>query len=88
MFQPSKAVNISVLNLRQEKFMSVGSVSGTSSAAYTQAVQRQTEATESKKAGSDQDGDSDDSSSKVQSAPVPTTNSSGQVIGQHINVTA
>lgn len=67
--------------------MSVGSVGGTSSAAYTQALQRQPEATESKKAGSDQDGDSDDSS-KVQSAPAPVSNSSGQVIGQNINVTA
>lgn len=68
--------------------MSIGSVGSASSAAYTQAVQRQPEATEAKKAGPDLDGDADDGSSTVQPAPTPTTNASGQVIGQHINVTA
>lgn len=68
--------------------MSIGSVGGASSATYTQAVQRQPEATEAKKAGPDRDGDSDDGGKKVQSAPAPTTNANGQVIGQRINVTA
>lgn len=68
--------------------MSVSSVGGAASASYNQAVQRQPEATEAKKAGPDRDGDADDGSSKVQTAPAPTTNASGQVIGQRINVTA
>lgn len=67
--------------------MSVGSVGGASSATYTQAVQRQPEAAESNKVGSDRDRDSDDSS-KVQAAAAPTSNSNGQIIGQLINVTA
>lgn len=68
--------------------MSIGSVGSASSAPYTQAVQRQPEAAEAKKAGPDQDGDADDGGKKVQSTPAPTTNASGQIIGQHINVTA
>lgn len=67
--------------------MSVGSVGSTSSAAYTQAMQRQPEAAESNKVGSDRDRDSDNSS-KVKAAAAPTSNSNGQIIGQLINVTA
>ena len=83
-----RAVNILTPNSHEEKFMSIGSVGSASSATYTQAVQRQPEAAEAKKAGPDQDGDSDDAGNKVQSAPAPTTNANGQIIGQHINVTA
>ena len=68
--------------------MSIGSVGSTSSATYTQAVQRQPEATETRPAGPDRDGDSDDGGTTVQPAPAPTTNANGQVIGQRINVTA
>jgi hypothetical protein len=43
----------------------------------------------SKKAGGDNDGDSDDGGAKaVQAAPKPTVNLNGQKIGQLINVSA
>ena len=68
--------------------MNISSVGNASSAAYTQAVQRQPEATEVKKAGPDGDGDADDGGSKVQAAPPPTSNMDGQIVGQLINTTA
>lgn len=68
--------------------MSIGSVGGASSAAYTQTVQRQPEAAEVKKSGPDGDGDKDDGASKVQPDPAPSVNASGQVVGQVINTTA
>ena len=68
--------------------MSISSVSGASSAAHTQAVQRQPEAAEVKKPGPDGDGDKDDGASKVQPEPAPSVNTSGQVVGQVINTTA
>lgn len=68
--------------------MSIGSVGGTSNAAYAQAVQRQPEAAEVKRPGPDGDGDKDDGASKVQPDPAPSVNASGQVVGQIINTTA
>ncbi len=68
--------------------MSVGSVGGASSATYTQAVQRQPEAAEIKKAGPDRDGDKDAGVSTVQPNPAPTVNLSGQTVGRVINTTA
>ena len=62
--------------------MSVGSVGGASSATYTQAVQRQPEAAEVKKAGPDRDGDKDVGASTVPPNPAPTVNLSGQTVGQ------
>jgi hypothetical protein len=68
--------------------MSIDSVGGASSAAYTQAAQRQPEATEVKKSGPDRDADKDDGASKVQPDPAPSVNASGQLVGQVINTTA
>lgn len=67
--------------------MSVSSVGEASSAAYTQALQAKSEAKEAKAAGPDHDGDKDDGASQVKTA-APTTNTSGQTIGQVINTTA
>jgi hypothetical protein len=87
MFHPPRAVHQKVHQAtRRESFMSISSVSGASSAAHTQAVQRQPEAAEVKKPGPD--GDKDDGASKVQPEPAPSVNTSGQVVGQVINTTA
>ena len=68
--------------------MNVSAV-GNTVAAPPQAVQRVPESAEVNKGGNDADGDSDDSGAKaVQAAPKPTVNTSGQPIGQRINVTA
>ncbi|MEI7681628.1 MAG: hypothetical protein WCK07_19665 [Betaproteobacteria bacterium] len=51
--------------------------------------QRSAEASEVKQAGGDHDGDADDGGVKaVQAAPAPTVNTSGQKLGQVINVVA
>ena len=70
--------------------MNISTVGGSSySNLQTQAVQRSPEAAEVKKAGGDNDGDSDDGGIKTaQAAPAPTVNLSGQKIGQFINVAA
>ena len=70
--------------------MSIDSVGGASSAAYTPAVQRQQpEAAEVKQAGSDGDRDKEYGVSKVEpSPPAPSVNTDGQVVGQIINTTA
>jgi len=68
--------------------MDVGSVSSTYGSSQAQALQRTQEAAEVKKGGRDNDGDSDDGGVKAASAPLPTVNTSGQKIGQVINVTA
>jgi hypothetical protein len=73
----------------EDRTMNVDSVGSSYSSLQTQAVQRTPEAAEVKKAGPDQDGDSDDSSVKAaQAAPAPTVNLNGQKIGQIINVSA
>ena len=69
--------------------MNVSSVGSTYSNLQTPAVQRTPEAAEVKKAGRDNDGDSDDGGAKAAKAsPAPTVNLSGQKIGQLINVLA
>lgn len=74
--------------------MNVDSVSTTGSTftdASAQAVQqaRHQEATETRKAGQENDGNSaEKSASIVSSAPSPSVNTSGQKVGQVINVTA
>jgi hypothetical protein len=67
--------------------MNVGSVSSTYSP-NAQATQKQPEAAEVRKAGRDNDGDSDDGAAKIVQSPAPTVNTSGQKIGQIINVSA
>ena len=70
--------------------MSINSVGGASSAAYTPAVQRQQpEAAKVKQAGRDGDRDKDDGASKVEpNPPAPSVNTNGQLVGQIINTTA
>ena len=69
--------------------MNVGSVSMSHGTVPTQSVQQSPEATEVKKSGRDNDGDSDDSGAKaVKSPPAPTVNMNGQTIGQIITVAA
>lgn len=70
--------------------MGISAVGGSSySNLQTQAVQRTPEAAEVKKAGGDNDGDSDDGGSRAATAsPASTVNLSGQKIGQLLNVTA
>ena len=69
--------------------MNVSSVGNAYAAPQTQPVQRSAESAEVSKGGNDGDGDSDDGGVKAaQAAPKPTVNLNGQVIGQHINVTA
>jgi hypothetical protein len=69
--------------------MTVGSVARTTSSLQSQAVQNTPEAAEVKKAGRDNDGDSDDGGVKaVKAAPAPTVNLDGQKVGQLINVSA
>jgi hypothetical protein len=64
-------------------------VSATGPAVSTQMPQRSAEASEVKQAGGDHDGDADDGGVKaVQAAPAPTVNTSGQKLGQVINVVA
>ncbi len=64
--------------------MNVGSVN---SSAATQISQRTAEAAETKKAGPDHDGDSDDrSAASVKAAPAASVNTNGQTVGQVINV--
>ena len=54
-----------------------------------QSMQKSPEAAEVKKAGGDHDGDADDGGVKaVKAAPAPTVNTSGQKLGQLINVAA
>ena len=56
----------------------------------TQALQRNSEAAEVKKAGPDHDGDADDGggAKAVKPPTAPTVNSNGQTIGQVISVKA
>jgi len=69
--------------------MNVSSVGSTYGSLQSQAVQRTPEAAEVKKAGPDNDGDSDDSGTKAaQAAPAPTVNLNGQKIGQILSVSA
>ena len=69
--------------------MSIGSVSSSSNTAATQTLQRKAEAAEVKKTGPDNDGDADDGGAKkVQASPAPSVNTSGQKVGQVINVSA
>ncbi len=65
--------------------MSIGAVSNSP----IQSPQRRPEASEVRKPGGDHDGDSDDRGAKaVQAPPAPAVNTTGQKIGQRINVTA
>ena len=71
--------------------MSIGSISSTPSTIPAKPVQRMPEASEIKGAGRDNDGDQDDGGAKVTRAKpalTPTVNTSGQKLGQVINVTA
>ena len=64
-------------------------VNSAGSAPVAQAAQRTSEATEGKRPGGDHDGDADDGGAKaVKAAPAPTVNTSGQKLGQFINVAA
>jgi hypothetical protein len=64
-------------------------VSSAGSTMSMQSPQRKPEAAEVRQAGGDHDGDADDGGAKaVRSAPAPTVNTSGQKLGQVINVTA
>jgi len=67
--------------------MNVNSVGNAYSNLQTQATQRTPEATEIKKAGRDNDGDSDDGAKAVR-APAPSVNLNGQKLGQIVNVSA
>jgi hypothetical protein len=63
--------------------MSIGAISSPP----IQSPQKPPEVAEVRKPGGDHDGDSDDRGSKaVQAPPDPTVNTSGQTIGQRINV--
>ena len=64
-------------------------VSAAGSTLSMQSMQKSPEAAEVKKAGGDHDGDADDGGVKaVKAAPAPTVNTSGQKLGQLINVAA
>jgi hypothetical protein len=70
--------------------MSISSIGGAGSSAYAQATQRPAQAAEAAKAAKakqDSDGDQD-GGAKVQTNASLAVNSSGQVVGQTINVTA
>jgi len=68
--------------------MNVSAVSNTN--VSTQALQRNSEAAEVKKAGPDHDGDADDGGVAKAAKPstAPTVNSNGQTIGRVISVKA
>ena len=66
--------------------MNVSSISNTYSNFSTQAIQRTPEAAEVQKNGRDNDGDADDGGANTVKAVQPTVNTSGQTIGQLINV--
>jgi hypothetical protein len=69
--------------------MNISSVGNSYSSLQTQATQRSPEAAEVKKAGPDNDRDSDDGGAKAaQAAPAPTVNLTGQKVGQIINTAA
>ena len=64
-------------------------VSAAGSTQSMQGTQRMPEAAEVRAAGGDHDGDADDGGARaVKAAPAPTVNTSGQKLGQVINVTA
>lgn len=67
--------------------MNIGSAVNAYASLSSQATQRTPESAEINKAGGDNDRDKDDGSS-VKSQPSPTVNTSGQQVGQIINVTA
>ncbi|MQY51884.1 hypothetical protein HCX48_04390 [Rhodocyclus tenuis] len=67
--------------------MNIASTSAAYGTAATPVAQRSAEAAEVQKRGPDHDRDADDATAAV-SAPAPTVNSSGQKVGQVINVTA
>jgi hypothetical protein len=65
--------------------MSIGAISNPP----IQSPQKTPEASEVRKSGGDHDGDSDDRGAKAVQAPAaPAVNTSGQTIGQRINVAA
>jgi len=69
--------------------MNIGSVGSSQGTSSTQTLQRKSEATEAKKIGPDNDGDADDGGAKkLQSTPTPSVNTSGQAVGQVIDVKA
>ncbi|MDH2435034.1 hypothetical protein QCD60_21095 [Pokkaliibacter sp. MBI-7] len=69
--------------------MNINSVSGGADYYGPQSLQSKPESAEPKTAGPDRDGDSDDKAVAASSgSSAPTTNASGQTIGQILNVTA
>jgi hypothetical protein len=65
------------------------SISSVGSSTGNAPIQQAPEAAEVKKVGGDNDGDSDDRGAKAAQAPLaPSVNTSGQKIGQVINVRA
>ncbi len=68
--------------------MSISPISSASGNMPVQATQRSTEATEVNAGGKDRDGDSDDGVSSASAVKPPTVNTSGQITGQIVNVTA
>lgn len=72
--------------------MSVSSVSGASSAAYTQALQQQAEASKVQQQAPEDVRKKEEQQAQAaqaaQTAPEPTSNLNGQVVGQVVNTFA
>jgi hypothetical protein len=75
--------------------MSISSISGSSGnfATQTQAIQANQDATQVQKVKSDQNKDKDNQAAQIAQAlqnktPSASVNTSGQVVGRHINVSA